>query len=1142
MDIYCVYLDTHSSHNRQQSIRLISNSLLPKSQVVSIIAGDFNFVENTEDRWNISAQQYSGTNNSNALDAEVFKDLIRTPFEFCEWEQPYYTCDAGGARSKVDRMYINQHITFQLDHQCSTSVLEWDFDLSRHRPIVFQRRSHVTSPGETRPLQSHVFNRPGWANDVIEVFKAKCIQDHIAPSACRRLVLLKDAIREASTTDHNRDNNVHLQENQHDDGLGHTMACLKCLAEGSISRAERCISRDPTLRSLVRSPILPHNIGYVVHKLREHAAELAREAIHRDTNLLANFPPDDPEEKQRFKEHILKKIKRLSPGENSSINAMMNKHNQVVTSPDEIAALLREHWQGVFQEKQVDACALQIWMEELFVKDEQGLYLTGLPEKTSGRWNVRRKMVSQAIRSAKASMPGPDGIPAKAYQMLGSIAVDLLHGAIQSLSSDQGQVELIAAYGDRSPPNTHDFNLSLLCCLPKKAAGHDPTAGEYFSGENTRPLALVNVDNRIMASAARLTWEPLLNKYVSLQQQGFIKGRQMLGNVIDIDFHSMRVSLTKESGAVIFFDFKAAFPSVSHAFLRQSLSGIGLPEHALAFIDALYSHNNCNIAYKGNTYKGFGMHCGVRQGCPLSPLLFAAAVDILLRRLDQMIRNGVIRAFADDIGMVVEDFFRDGRIAQTVFTEFATMSGLELNLPKTVAIPLWPKGTSDIQRMIAQGDFFWDHIHISNTGKYLGFSSGPGKGTSSWDAPTLKYLGRTRRWQEIGAGTQFATLAYNTFAFSTLGFVSQLESPPPSTLSAEQQGLRNMLPGPGNWFCSEDAFFFKEGYGQARSFHSLGIVSSSAKLRIVHMHNTARSEGLIPCSQSIFAMSSQLKGYLDDAIELDRVVEWSAWYAGAHVHKLAENVSFLQSRNITLSGCLQDIAGGPPPWVSSQKRKQRKELQKHVTYLLRSVNVPDYVERVRHKITRWVDPEANKPSDHESARMLLYGPAAHIARRVHLTLQRLHSLVPPRVASAMIHTLWNGWCTARRFQDQSPANDRCWLGCGETAHDSIEHYCRCPVGRGVLASRLRIVVSPRQALPVWLLAHKALQEDEVLAMTSLFVYAMYKSSNHYRHTRIVNPERSADSVRQHIIQGCQGNETLAKWVDGRWRRPMLHIA
>ena len=161
--------------------------------------------------------------------------------------------------------------------------------------------------------------------------------------------------------------------------------------------------------------------------LREHAMELAREVIHRDTQNLANSPPDDPEERQHMKETILKKIKRLSPGESSSINAMMNKSNQVVTSPEEIAAVLRDHWAGVFQEKQVETSALQIWMEELFIKDEQGLYLTGLPENSSSKWVVRRKTVAQAISSAKASTPGPDGIPAKAYQLLGSIAVDLLH-------------------------------------------------------------------------------------------------------------------------------------------------------------------------------------------------------------------------------------------------------------------------------------------------------------------------------------------------------------------------------------------------------------------------------------------------------------------------------------------------------------------------------------------------------------------------------------------------------------------------------------------------------------------------------------------------------------------------------------------
>ena len=55
------------------------------------------------------------------------------------------------------------------------------------------------------------------------------------------------------------------------------------------------------------------------------------------------------------------------------------------------------------------------------------------------------------------------------------------------------------------------------------------------------------------------------------------------------------------------------------------------------------------------------MHCGVRQGCPISPLLFAASVDVLLRKLMGAVQNE-LRAFADEIGMVVEDYVRDGTI------------------------------------------------------------------------------------------------------------------------------------------------------------------------------------------------------------------------------------------------------------------------------------------------------------------------------------------------------------------------------------------------------------------------------------------------------------------------------------------------
>ena len=114
---------------------------------------------------------------------------------------------------------------------------------------------------------------------------------------------------------------------------------------------------------------------------------------------------------------------------------------------------------------------------------------------------------------------------------------------------------------------------------------------------------------------------------------------------------------------------------------RRSLQSIGLPPSAISFIRTLHDDNKCNVSYKGNIYEGFGMPCGVRQGCPISPLFFAAAVDILLRRLVDVIPQGTVRAFAGDIGVVVEGVDRDGPVLE-VFNEFAKLPQLELNIPK----------------------------------------------------------------------------------------------------------------------------------------------------------------------------------------------------------------------------------------------------------------------------------------------------------------------------------------------------------------------------------------------------------------------------------------------------------------------------
>jgi hypothetical protein len=81
------------------------------------------------------------------------------------------------------------------------------------------------------------------------------------------------------------------------------------------------------------------------------------------------------------------------------------------------------------------------------------------------------------------------------------------------------------------------------------------------------------------------------------------------------------------------------------------------------------------------------MGSGIRQGCPLSPLLFALVADLLLRRLQRKLEGAVIRAYADNIAVVVPDLQRALPILAEMFAQFASFSGL-LNMHKTHLIPL----------------------------------------------------------------------------------------------------------------------------------------------------------------------------------------------------------------------------------------------------------------------------------------------------------------------------------------------------------------------------------------------------------------------------------------------------------------------
>lgn len=78
------------------------------------------------------------------------------------------------------------------------------------------------------------------------------------------------------------------------------------------------------------------------------------------------------------------------------------------------------------------------------------------------------------------------------------------------------------------------FNHGWLVCLPHGTGEETPDGLPTHTTAQTRPISIVDAANRLIANAFRLRWEPLLEPWLSPLQRGFLPGRSMLANAMDV--------------------------------------------------------------------------------------------------------------------------------------------------------------------------------------------------------------------------------------------------------------------------------------------------------------------------------------------------------------------------------------------------------------------------------------------------------------------------------------------------------------------------------------------------------------------------------------------------------------------------------
>ena len=103
----------------------------------------------------------------------------------------------------------------------------------------------------------------------------------------------------------------------------------------------------------------------------------------------------------------------------------------------------------------------------------------------------------------------------------------------------------------------------------------------------------------------------------------------------------------------------------------------------ISAIKQFYVNNTQFIKLDGETTRSFNIHSGVRQGCPMSPVLFALALDPFLDHLCKVLPAGdLARAYADDMALVMDHGDRAVPKVFELVQQFGLISNVSLNFRK----------------------------------------------------------------------------------------------------------------------------------------------------------------------------------------------------------------------------------------------------------------------------------------------------------------------------------------------------------------------------------------------------------------------------------------------------------------------------
>lgn len=309
--------------------------------------------------------------------------------------------------------------------------------------------------------------------------------------------------------------------------------------------------------------------------------------------------------------------------------------------------------------------------------------------------------IKQQLARAKTNKaPGEDRIPYEFFVHATDEYLKTLASVYTNLLSGKGSYQV--------------FQKSVIFPIHKKGDANQP--GNY------RGISFMNCIGKIMMGMVnnRITEWVNRNRILNEYQAGFRKYYSTIDNIYNLTNIVQSKFADNRKVYAFFIDFKAAFDRVPRNLLIYKLHQMGLSTKILNFIEKVYQKTTSAVWTGAALSTAFETKSGVKQGCLLSPLLFA----LYLNDLHDFLEGGLfieelnirVLMYADDIVMLADDV---GVLQQmsNKLEEYCRTWGMEVNLEKS-EILIFRKGgrISKEERWTLNGS----NVKVVPEYKYLG--------------------------------------------------------------------------------------------------------------------------------------------------------------------------------------------------------------------------------------------------------------------------------------------------------------------------------------------------------------------------------------------------------------------------------------